>query len=77
MKSTPAVEAGVLFINGYAMPMNEEGQHVRLEPFADLVQANDADGDGLISTSEAPEGLARDAFSFFDLGGDRAYDVED
>jgi hypothetical protein len=72
MKSTPAVEAGVLFINGYAMPMNEEGQHVRLELFADLVQTNDADGDGLISISEALEGLARDAFSFFDLGGDGA-----
>ena len=49
MKSTPAIGDGVLFINGYAMPLNEEGRHVRLEPFREVVATHDGDGDGKIS----------------------------
>ncbi len=77
MKSTPAVENGLLFINGYAMPMNDEGQNVKLQPFDRLVADFDSNGDGLISATEAPEGLARDAFDFFDLARDDNYDLED
>ena len=46
MKSTPALEDGVLFINGYAMPMNEEGRHVRLEPFREVVATHRVTGTG-------------------------------
>ena len=56
-----------LFINGYAMPLNEEGRNVRLEPFRQVVATHDGDGDGKISKEEAPEGLVRNVFSFFDL----------
>ncbi len=77
MKSTPAVEDGVLFINGYAMPLNEEGRHVRLEPFPEVVAQHDADGDGKISEEEAPEGLVRNVFSYFDLASDGLLDQED
>lgn len=77
MKSTPAIEDGVLFINGYAMPLNEEGRHVQLEPFPDVVAAHDGDGDGMISKEEAPEGLVRSSLSFFDLGRDGRLDEDD
>ena len=77
MKSTPAIEGGLLFINGYAMPMNEEGRHVRLEPFGSLIKSNDADGDGRISLDEAPEGLVKSTFAFFDLAGDGDLDARD
>ncbi len=77
MKSTPAVEDGVLFINGYAMPLNEEGRHVRLEPFPEVVAAHDGSGDGKISMEEAPEGLVRNVFSFFDLASDGLLDEGD
>ena len=77
MKSTPAVHDGLLFINGYAMPVNEEGQHIKLEAFTELLTKVDVDRDGLVSASEAPEGLARDAFSFFDLARDGYFDAGD
>ena len=77
MKSTPAIEDGVLFINGYAMPLNEEGRHVRLESFPDVVAAHDADGDGVLSENEAPEGLVRNVFSYFDLASDGLLDEGD
>ena len=77
MKSTPAIGDGVLFINGYAMPMNEEGRHVRLEPFREVVATHDGDADGKISEEEAPEGLVSNVFSFFDLAGDGLLDAGD
>ena len=77
MKSTPAVEDGVLFINGYAMPLNEEGRHVRLDPFADVLAEHDANGDGMLSEQEAPEGLVRNVFSYFDLASDGLLDQGD
>lgn len=77
MKSTPAVEDGVLFINGYAMPMNDEGQNIKLPPFAEILEEHDLNADGLISSTEAPEGLARDGFDFFDLNRDGHFDAGD
>lgn len=77
MTSTPAIGDGILFINGYAMPLNEEGRHVRLEPFPEIVAAYDGDGDGMISEEEAPEGLVRNVFSYFDLASDGLLDQGD
>ncbi len=77
MKSTAAVEDGILFINGYAMPLNEEGRHVRLDPFSEVVAKHDGDGDGKISEDEAPEGLVRNLLSYFDLAGDGHLDEGD
>ena len=77
MKSTAAVEDGILFINGYAMPLNEEGRHVRLDPFSEVVAEHDADGDRKISEDEAPEGLVRNLLSYFDLAGDGHLDEGD
>ncbi len=77
MKSTAAVEDDLLFINGYAMPLNEEGRHVRLEPFQEVVAAHDGDGDGKISQDEAPEGLVSNLLSYFDLAGDGHLDEGD
>ena len=77
MKSTPAIGDGVLFINGYAMPLNEEGRNVRLDPFRQVVATHDGDGDGKISKEEAPEGLVRNVFSFFDLASDGLLDEGD
>jgi outer membrane protein assembly factor BamB len=75
MKSTPALSDSMLYINGYGSPMNEQGQSVRLDPFEQTLAARDADRDGRLDAGEAPEGLARDWFSFNDLDADGALDA--
>ncbi|HVS12425.1 MAG TPA: PQQ-binding-like beta-propeller repeat protein [Thermoanaerobaculia bacterium] len=75
MKSTPALSDTMLYINGYGSPMNEQGQSVRLAPFAQTLAEHDADGNGRLDQDEAPDGLARDWFTFNDLDGNGALDA--
>jgi outer membrane protein assembly factor BamB len=77
MKSTPAVSDDMLYINGYGSPLNEQGQSVRLDPFPRMRTLHDADGDGRLAKSEAPEGLASDWFDFNDLDADGALDEDE
>jgi outer membrane protein assembly factor BamB len=70
MKSTPAVENGVLFINGYGSPFNEPGQEVRLTPFDQVLAERDANRDQRIEAAEAPNDLVREWLDFVDLDRD-------
>jgi outer membrane protein assembly factor BamB len=75
MKSTPAIEDGVLFINGYGSPFNEEGRFVTVSSFAEIIEQHDADRDGRIEPEEAPEGVVREWLGFMDLDADGGLDA--
>lgn len=69
MKSVPVVSDGVAYVNGYGSPLNDPGNTLDVGSFADALQ-HDADGDGLLSREELPEGRARRRLGMSDLDRD-------
>jgi outer membrane protein assembly factor BamB len=67
MKSTPVIGGGMVFINGYGSPQNEVGSDIRIADFENVVAAQDADGDQLLSLAEMPDELAKGFFPAIDL----------
>ena len=55
MKSTPVINDGVLFINGYGAPLNDPGNTVKAPPADEVWKTADANGDGLMQKSEFPK----------------------
>ncbi|MGH9336076.1 MAG: PQQ-binding-like beta-propeller repeat protein, partial [Vicinamibacteria bacterium] len=68
MKSTPVLDDGMIYINGYGAPENQPGTDVKAPSWEEAL-AKDADGDGILSDKEV-EGHARSWFGFTDLDGD-------
>lgn len=69
MKSVPVVADGVAYVNGYGSPLNDPGNTIEVGPFEDALEY-DADGDGLLSRDELPEGRARQRLGMSDLDRD-------
>jgi outer membrane protein assembly factor BamB len=69
MKSTPVLDSGVIYINGYGAPENQPGAFVDAPSYAEALAASDRDGDGRLSEEET-SGHARSWFGFTDLDGD-------
>ncbi len=69
MKSVPVVADGVAYVNGYGSPLNDPGNTIDVGPFEDALEY-DADGDGLLSREELPEGRARRRLGMSDLDRD-------
>ncbi len=77
MKSVPVLRDGIIYINGYASPLNQPGNQVEVPTFAEVIAENDADGDGLVDKPEMPKSRAAGFFDFVDLGKDGALDESD
>lgn len=75
MKSVPVLIDGVLYIHGFASPMNNRGNQIVLADFAETLAAQDADGDGKISAEEMPRPELARIFVFFDLDQSGALDA--
>jgi outer membrane protein assembly factor BamB len=69
MKSTPVLENGILYINGYGAPENQPGTNVKAPAWSEALAAQDKDRDGLLSGEEV-QGHARSWFEFTDLNSD-------
>ncbi len=67
IKSTPVIENGVLFINGYGAPENDPGNKISIPPPDEVWPMADADKDGLISKGEFPKYSAGFWFTVADL----------
>ena len=76
MKSTPVMNGDTLFVNGFALSLNQPGQLIDVESWDDAVAAHDADRDDLISTEEFPNDRTRSLLHFFDLDSDGQMDEE-
>lgn len=77
MKSTPVVQENVLFINGYATPLNQPDEQVKIPPFNQAVSQYDANKDGKLDQEELPKEQPYGWFSFIDINGDGFLDSED
>lgn len=53
-KSIPAIAGDVVYFNGWT-PGNDAGQQVELPPFAEVIAAADANGDGKLAPAELPQ----------------------
>ncbi len=67
MKSTPVMSNDTVYVNGFGSPQNEPDQNFEIAMFADVVQARDKDGNGLLSMAEMPDELAKNFFPAVDL----------
>jgi outer membrane protein assembly factor BamB len=77
MKSIPVVQDNVLFVNGYATPLNQPGSQVKIPSFAQALEKFDKDGDKKLISEELPEGSPYNWLEFIDYSGDGALDSEE
>ena len=77
MKSTPVINNGILYINGYAHPMNQPENQVKLPSFEQAVSKFDTDKNGLLSKEELPKKPEYDWFDIVDIDQDGYLDKED
>lgn len=77
MKSTPVIHKGVLFINGYASPLNQPENQVKIPSFDQALTKFDTNKDGRFSKDELPEESPYDFFDFVDLAKDGHLDQKD
>ncbi len=69
MKSTPLLEGGLVYVNGYGAPVNQPGNQITPPSFAEALEASDGNGDGVIARDEA-EGHSDFWFGVIDLSSD-------
>ena len=77
MKATPVIRNGVLFINGYASPLNQPENQVKIPSFEKALEKFDADKNGQFSKEELPAESPYDFFDFVDLAKDGRLDKQD
>ena len=77
MKSTPVIYNGMVFINGYATPMNQPGSQLKIPAFDEALSKFDTNKDRLLEESELPKEVPYDWFSFIDLKKDGQLDKDD
>lgn len=76
MKSTPVLDKGTIYINGFGSPTNQPGQHIVVDSLPVARAKLDTDGDGRFTKKEVDE-RTRSMFDFVDLNGDGFMDSED
>jgi outer membrane protein assembly factor BamB len=74
MKSTPILVDGIVYINGYATPLNQPGKHISIPTFEEAL-GGDADQNGRLVKEEVDD-RARSMFDFVDLDGDGFLDAD-
>lgn len=77
MKSTPVIYKDMLFINGYATPLNQPENLVDIPVFKDALSKFDSDNNGLIIKAELPKEPVYGFFDFVDLDKDGSLDEND
>ena len=70
MKSTPVMSRGMLFVNGYATPLNQPDKMVETEAWSRVLEAQDKDANGRLSKDELPDSPSQGFFPFVDLDQD-------
>ncbi len=76
MKSIPATEGDLLYVNGWGFPENQQGKQVKVMPFEEALAKGDADKDGKISLAEGVDQRSKNKvyFDVFDLNRDGKLD---
>jgi len=77
MKSTPVIHDRVLYINGYASPLNQPGNQVKIPSFEQALAKFDIDKNNQFSKKELPTESPFDFFDFVYLAKDGHLDKQD
>jgi outer membrane protein assembly factor BamB len=79
MKSIPAVEGDTIYINGWGWPENQPGKQIKVAPFEEILPKHDANKDGKIAKTEAPDEKLKQEiyFNTFDLDRDGFLNARD
>jgi outer membrane protein assembly factor BamB len=78
MKSTPVIDGGFVFINGYGSAFNDPGKQKQVPDFKAALDRYDADRDGRLTLDELPdEDVYSGWFEFVDLARDGTLDEGD
>ncbi len=77
MKSTPVIWRDMVFINGYATPMNQPENLVEIPDFKKAISNFDKNKNGSLSRTELPKEPAYTWFDFVDLRADGELDKHD
>ncbi len=77
MKSTPVIWKDLVFINGYATPMNQPENIVSIPTFTDALDKYDQNKNKKFSQAELPKEPAYTWFDFVDLRADGELDEAD
>jgi outer membrane protein assembly factor BamB len=77
MKSIPATDGNVLYINGWGFPENQPGKQIKVMSFEEALQMGDADKDGKLSLTEGVDDRTKKKgyFETFDLNRDGKLDA--
>jgi outer membrane protein assembly factor BamB len=70
IKSTPVIQNGILYINGYGSPEGDPGRKVVLPPADEVWKTQDTDKDGALTQKEFPKPPAPFWFGVADLDTD-------
>jgi outer membrane protein assembly factor BamB len=70
MKSTPVMSRNMLFVNGYATPLNQPDKMVETEAWSRVLAAQDKNSDARLSKEELPDSPSKGFFPFVDLDQD-------
>ena len=76
MKSTPSIEAGLLYIHGYGSPLNEVDQDIKIPTWEEALK-DDADGNGELTATETKIAVAKEWLGFVDLDANGALSPDD
>lgn len=74
MKSTPVIQDGILYINGYASPLNQPENQVKIPDFKTALAEYDKNGNGTLGKDELPREPVYDWVDFVDLRKDGQMD---
>ncbi len=79
MKSTPVIDQGTVYVNGYGSPLNQPGNQVEVATYQEARAKKDADGDGRFTSEELEDDpRAKGWMAFFtDLNSDGFLDEEE
>jgi outer membrane protein assembly factor BamB len=77
MKSIPVISNDLVFINGYATPLNQPERQVKIPSFKEALAKFDKDKNGLLIKEELPEEPAYRWIDFVDLSGDGQLNAEE
>jgi outer membrane protein assembly factor BamB len=77
MKSIPATDGDVIYINGWGFPENQPGKQIKVMSFEEALQMGDADKDGKLSLTEGVDERSKKKgyFETFDLNRDGKLDA--
>jgi outer membrane protein assembly factor BamB len=77
MKSTPIINDGILFINGFTSPLNQPENQVKILDFEKALEKFDADKNGHLAIKELPTESPYNYSEFMDLKQDGHLDSSD